>query len=298
MDVILLYLVDTVLLPVLVTSLSALLLSRRWADQAAVLSLGLGFIVAFAGVFTFSDLWGTDVTRLIIWGSLITGLSLSLSPFKRRIPTALAALYFGLYLCLSPLSSLWREELVHSLLNEWVIGAWLNGSLIVIMIMKNSAELDDQERTEGHMSPAYFASLALSYAIAAPCVGLAGSASFAQLLGALGVATASIGVIGLLGRLKLTIMTYLSSYTALFLTLVSAHFYLTPAFPSSVASLILLAPLTALLTKHWRATSLKRVVMSLVVALPLLVLGLGLMITHELDKARVEHEADEFGVSY
>ena len=51
MNVALLYLFNTILLPVLVTFLSVFIFSRRVSESAAVIGLGLGFIASFSGVF-------------------------------------------------------------------------------------------------------------------------------------------------------------------------------------------------------------------------------------------------------
>ena len=298
MNVALLYLFNTIFLPVLVTFFSVFILSRRVPESAAVIGLGLGFIASFSGVFELNGLWGTDATRFIIWGALITGLSTSISPLRAKAVTAIIALTFGLYLCLSPLSGMWREGLVKPLLNEWMIGAWLSASITLLTVSQSSRILEGEEQSHQLLSSAHFASLALSYAIAAPCVGLSGSASMAQLLGALGLATATVGLIGLWRKVRLTVAAYCSAYTALFLTIISAHFYLTPSFSSSVATLIIFAPMTVVLTARWRMTPLKRVIMSLVVAAPLLLIGLGLVVANELSESEKKMETDEFGVSY
>lgn len=297
MDVALLYLFNTILLPLTITLFAFGGLTRLRVSWASMGALALGFIVAYAAIFALNGLWGTDATRWVIWGTLTMGLALELSPrFLVKI-SPLLVITLGLYLCLSPLAGMWREGLVKPLLNEWVLGAWLIGGFAcLVLITQLHLEHKDVEDSAENVSPAYFASLALSYAIAAPCIGLSGSASIAQLLGALGVVTASLGIISLWKSLPLSISAYLSAYMALFLTVVYAHFYLTPSFSHAVASLLTMSPLAATLTYRWHATPMKRVIMSVLITAPLLLLGLGLIAAHELDKA--EAETDEFGVSY
>lgn len=305
MNVALLYLLNTIALPIAVTAATAWVARQRGLSGSDLLALTLGFIASYTGVFELSGLWGTDATRWVIWGALIMGGLTAITPRALRGVSSVFGVSLALYLCLSPLAGMWREGIVKPLVTEWVLGAWLLICLVCLVVVLTSqpeqavAGEDETELSLSGVSPAHFASLALCYAIAAPCVGLSGSASLAQLLGALGLSTASVGVLGLRRGAQLSLSAYLCAYAALALTLVSAHFYLTPGFPSAIASLIIITPATVTLTARWRGAQFKRVLMSLLVSAPLLSLALALTASHELAKAEAEaEEVDEFGASY
>ena len=288
----------TVVLPLLSSKGVTLFMGSRGHAQSSVMGLIIGLIVSYAGVLKLSYLWGPDAMKWLLLAPLLSGVSLividrlsagrlwsSLSSLSVAIMSALSV---SAYLILAPLASLWRDGVTGPLLSEWLVSALLLAGL----------SCREGLRGEESTSPAHLAGLAVSFGVAAPVVGLSGSASLAQLLAAYGLSVAGVGLVGLWKGTRIDQVTYAVAYLGLFTTLLYAHFYLVPALSSAAAALLLTAPSMVSLTARWRGRPLKRVLVSLLLTFTIAGVALGLVVQRELSAQQQAQEVDEFGASY
>jgi len=282
----------TVALPLSVSAgLTWLIAARGPRAASALVGLTLGLLASFCGVMSWGQLWGPDAARALFWSALAAGLLMSgaerLSA-RWRGPLTLVTLILASYMTLSPLAGLWAEGLAHALTQEWLISP---------IIIAWGALLLNRFEVEAESSPAQLASLAVSFGVAAPVVGLSGSASIAQLLAAFGLSVAGVGLVALRRGEAPSWAVFVCGYVALYSTLLYAHHYLVPPLPASVATLLLIAPCGVRLTSRWSDAPLKQVAASIALALLVSLSALGLVVEQQLG-AQEAVEVDEFGASY
>lgn len=292
----------TVVIPLLTTIGASWALYRMQVRRASLIGLGLGFLVSFGGVLELTRLWGSDAIKwLLIAPTLGVALALMTEAARagstsRSGPVQAVALGLVFSLCAllvsAPLTSIWSAGVGRALLNEWLISALL----LAWLSCRESLCASSLSGHEG-VSAAHFASLALTFGVAAPVVGLSGSASVAQLLGAYGLSVAGVGLLALARRVELGRFTYLFAYLGLFSALLYAHLYLVPSLSSAVAALLLVAPSVVSLTVKWAARPALRVALTLALTLPFVGLALWL-VAAESSAAQSAQEVDEFGASY
>ena len=283
----------TVALPLSVSAgLTWLSAARGLRAASALVGLTVGLLVSFCGVMSWGQLWGPDAARALFWSALAAGLLMSgaerLSA-RWRGPLTLVTLILASYMTLSPLAGLWAEGLARALTHEWLISP---------IIIAWGALLLNRVEVEAESSPAQLASLAVSFGVAAPVVGLSGSASIAQLLAAFGLSVAGVGLVALRRGEPPSRAVFVCGYIALYSTLLYAHHYLVPPLSANVAALLLVAPCGARLTSRWSGAPLKQVSASIALALLVSLSALGLVAEQQLASAQEAVEVDEFGASY
>jgi len=288
----------TVILPLLSSKGVTLLLGSRGYAHSSVVGLITGLIVSYGGVLELSYLWGADAMKWLLLAPLLSGLGLSLinrtsagrvwSSASLLSATLMLTFAISAYLIVAPLGALWRDGVTAPLLSEWLISGLLLAGL----------SCREALRGEESASPAHLAGLALSLGVAAPVVGLSGSASLAQLLGAYGLAVAGVGLVSLWRGVRVDPVTYVVGYVGLFSALLYAHFYLVPALSTSAVALLLTAPSMVSLTTRWREQPVRRVLMSVLLTSMVAGPALGLIAYRELTAQPQAQEVDEFGASY
>ncbi len=87
------------------------------------------------------------------------------------------------------------------------------------------------------------AGVALSYAVGAAVLAASGSASVGQLLGAVGLSVAGVGLLGVGG----SGVALVTSYAPLPLAALYAHHFLSPSLPTPVGALLVVLPLPLVL---------------------------------------------------
>jgi hypothetical protein len=281
----------------------------KGAHLPGLMGLSAGLLVSFMGVISPGRLWGVEATKWLLWAPLFGALALEgLSGLTRRraaqaeLGERPALLVFSVvvvlsllsYLTLAPLAGLWREGVSGPLTSAWLISPIALGALTLTTALSSLKG----ERVEE--SPAWLAALALSFAGAALVVGLSGSVSLAQLLGAYGLSVTAIGARALLASRSLSLGVYALGYLSLFVTLLYAHFYLVPALSVGPATLLLVAPLGAQLTRSLTLSPWKRALCAVLCALPFVASALTLTTLEQLkaQEAQAAQEVDEFGASY
>lgn len=287
---------------------------KNKAHLAGLAGLSLGLLTSFMGVISPGRLWGVEATKWLLWAPLFGALALEGFSWltQRRVaqgelnkgelnehPTLLVlsvvvVLSLLSYLTLAPLAGLWREGVSGPLTSAWLISPLALGTLTLTTALSSLKGKRVEE------SPAWLAALALSFAGAALVVGLSGSVSLAQLLGAYGLSVTAIGARALLASRSLSLGVYALGYLSLFVTLLYAHFYLVPTLSIGPATLLLIAPLGAQLTTKLTLSPFKKTLCAVLCALPFVAGALTLTTLEQLkaQEAQDAQEVDEFGASY
>ena len=301
-------LLTTVILPLGSGSTLSFVLNRFQARQgvkqvSSLIALTFSLFVSFIGILSLGQLWGADSIRYLFWVPLLVSLFWELGSFflKAKVGqrlTKLVASSFGIvsltltvYVLSAPLKGLWRDGINQALLNEFLIPSI---GLALLALNFNLKSIDQADEVK----PAQFASLAITFGLAAPVVGLSGSASLAQLLAAFGLSIAGVGLMALWQGLYLSKSSYLSAYFTLIATLMYAHLYLSPALSPSIFTLLILAPSCGAWGAQLSLSPIKVTLVAIALSLPLSMIALGSVAYQELNKVVDSQEVDEFGASY
>ena len=298
----------TVVLPLSSGALLSFIFSQFNTKQtikrfAPLLALTLSQLVSFVGILSLGQLWGADAVRYLFWMPLLVGIfweigDVLLSRKSNQLWTVLGSsfmLLFGILLTtisLSvPLKGLWHQGINKAILNEFLVPCI---ALFFLGVRFNLKVINQ----EAKVAPAQFASVAVTFGVAAPVVGLSGSASLAQLLAAFGLSVAGVGLMALWRGLSLSKSSYVSSYFSLFATLLYAHLYLSPALSPTLFTLLVLSPSCGALSSLWRLSPIKNTFLAIILSMPLSMIALGLIANQEMNTTTTTQDVDEFGASY
>ena len=304
----LIIMLTTVILPLGSGASLSLILNRLHVKQGAqhfspLIALTFSLLVSFIGILSLGQLWGADSIRYLFWAPFLMGVSWEFGSFYLKEKMGQSLVKFGassfilisliltIYMLSAPLIGLWRDGVNKALLNEFLIPSI---ALVFLACNFNLKSIDQVDEVK----PAQFASLALTFGLAAPVVGLSGSASLAQLLAAFGLSIAGVGLMALWQGLPLSKSSYLLAYFTLVTTLIYAHLYLSPALSPSIFTLLILAPSCGAWGAQLSLSPIKTTLVAIALSIPLSMIALGSVAYQELNTQSASQEVDEFGASY
>lgn len=270
---------------------------RRGAEQRpalVALAAMAGLIAAHLGVLGRPTFPLTDAHHWVIFGALAAGaaglvLDLVRPPARGFVAGAVAAALVGLFTwrLLAPLAGLWQDGVLAPLSQS----AYVLDAAAILLVAWVAVDHAAQDAP----TPAVLGPLAIAFAAAAGAIGVSGSASIAQLGGAMGIA---VGLTALAAwrwpDLRAGHGAVGAAVLAYGLLVLYGHHYVD--MPRPVTGLLLAAPIGVLAARAARRT-LPAAALALIAVLPP-ALG-ALYLAKAADDAKMaDEQSDDGGADY